>query len=102
MRKRMQEEIDELKKASGGTVNMVVHVTLPQGQLTWPWDKFNTRLVDMVKVWQEWQYAVANDEAFSLPDDNPFIDNGYQLVGAADVWLQSLANMIDLEAEPMC
>jgi hypothetical protein len=90
-----------IKNRETGENIVVVHVTLPQGQLTWPWDKFNTRLVDMVKVWQEWQYAVANDKAFSLPDDNPFIDNGYQLVGAADVWLQSLANMIDLEAEPM-
>jgi hypothetical protein len=82
---------------------VVVHVVLPQGQLTWPWDKFNGRLVEMVRVWQQWQYALANEQAFVMPgdDENPFVDNGYQLIGEADVWLQSLGNMIDLDVTPV-
>lgn len=83
-----------------GKDTVVVNVTLPQGQLVWQWDKFAGRLVDMVKLWQSWQYAVSNDQAFSVPDDNPFVDNGYQLVGEAVVWLQSLSNMIDLDTNP--
>jgi kinesin family member 1 len=83
-----------------GKDTVVVNVTLPQGQLVWPWDKFANRLVDMVKLWQSWQYAVSNDQAFVVPDDNPFVDNGYQLVGEAVVWLQSLSNMIDLDTNP--
>lgn len=90
-----------IKNRNSGEDNVVVHVTLPQGNLVWQWDKFSSRLVDMVKVWQSWQYAVANDQSFSLPDDNPFVDHGYQLIGEADVWLQSLGNMIDLDAEPV-
>ena len=82
---------------------VVVHVVLPQGQLTWPWDKFNGRLVEMVRVWQQWQYALSNEQVFEMPKDeeNPFVDNGYQLIGEADVWLQSLGNMIDLDVSPV-
>lgn len=89
-----------IKNRNTNEDKVVVHVTLPQGQLVWPWEKFSSRLMDMVKVWQSWQYAIANDQAFTLPDDNPFVDNGYQLIGEADVWLESLGNMIDLDAEP--
>ncbi len=82
---------------------VVVHVMLPQGQLTWHWDKFNGRLVEMVRVWQQWQYALSNEQQFVMPkdDENPFVDNGYQLIGEADVWLQSLGNMIDLDVSPV-
>jgi len=78
---------------------VVVQVSLPSGDLTWPWDKFNVRLVEMVKYWQEWQYCQNNDKEFSMPEDNPFVDNEYQLVGEADVWLQSLSNMIEVELD---
>lgn len=82
---------------------VVVHVSLPEGQLLWPWDKFNARLVEMVKSWQQWQYCVSNDQPFVLPEteENPFIDRGYQLVGEADAWLQALGNMIEVEVEPV-
>jgi len=81
---------------------VVVHAVLPQGTLTWPWEKFNVRLVDMVKSWESWQYASNNEQEFKLPDDdtNPFIDHDYQLVGEADVWLPSLGSMIDIEVDP--
>eukprot|EP00759_Apiculatamorpha_spiralis_P045287 PhF_6_TR42131/c0_g1_i1/m.63637 len=81
---------------------VVVMVTLPNGigELHWTWEKFNGRLVEMVKMWQEWQYAVQNEQQFvNRPDDgNPFVDNDYQLLGEADVWLQSLGNMIEHDA----
>eukprot|EP00760_Papus_ankaliazontas_P034080 PhM_4_TR6952/c0_g1_i1/m.20249 len=83
---------------------VVVQVTLPGGvgELHWTWDKFNMRLLEMVKMWQEWQYATQNDQTLTVrPDtDNPFVDEDYQLLGEADVWLQSLANMIDHDASP--
>jgi kinesin family protein 1 len=87
------------KNRNTGEDIVVVNVVMPQGNLVWPWEKFQSRLVDMVKVWQEWQYATANDQAFSLPKDNPFVDSGYQLIGEADVWIQSLGNMIDFQTE---
>lgn len=82
---------------------VVVNVSLPTGNLTWPWDRFNSRLIDMVHHWQGWQHAMANGQTFSLPDneeENPFIDNGYQLVGEADVVLSSLGNMIENPVDP--
>lgn len=90
-----------IKNRTTGDDLVVVHVTLPTGDLTWPWDKFNVRLVEMVKLWQNWQYCIGNDTKFELPPENPFIDNEYQLVGEADAWLRSLSNMIDLEVEPL-
>eukprot|EP00672_Neobodo_designis_P022090 CAMPEP_0174839334 /NCGR_PEP_ID=MMETSP1114-20130205/7973_1 /TAXON_ID=312471 /ORGANISM="Neobodo designis, Strain CCAP 1951/1" /LENGTH=909 /DNA_ID=CAMNT_0016073457 /DNA_START=149 /DNA_END=2878 /DNA_ORIENTATION=- len=85
-----------------GENQVVTYVVLPQGTLTWPWEKFNVRLVDMVKLWESWQYATNNDQQFEFPADqqNPFVDNDYQLVGEADVWLQPLANMIETTVEP--
>lgn len=85
-----------------GENQVVVYVVLPQGTLTWPWEKFNVRLVDMVKMWEAWQFATNNDQAFELPADeqNPFVDKDYQLIGEADVWLQSLGNMIEVELDP--
>jgi kinesin family protein 1 len=81
---------------------VVVYCTLPQGTLSWPWDKFNVRLVDMVKMWEGWQYATNNDVEYKPPADenNPFVDKDYQLVGEADVWLQPLCNMIDIDLAP--
>jgi kinesin family protein 1 len=85
-----------------GENQVVVYVTLPQGTLLWPWEKFNVRLVDMVKTWESWQYATNNEVQFNMPADeqNPFVDHDYQLVGEADVWLQSLGNMIDISLDP--
>eukprot|EP00744_Colponema_vietnamica_P000666 GILI01001176.1.p1 GENE.GILI01001176.1~~GILI01001176.1.p1 ORF type:complete len:599 (+),score=125.79 GILI01001176.1:42-1838(+) len=78
--------------------NVVVHAELPQGVYTWPWEMFTTRLVDMVSLWQSWQYAMANGQTFQMPDKsaaNPYLDDSYQLVGEADVYLACLGNMIE-------
>jgi hypothetical protein len=92
-----------IKNRITGDDMVVVQVMLPGGlgELTWPWDKFNVRLVEMVKLWQEWQFAVQNEQTFvNRPDEeNPFVDNEHQLVGEADVWLQSLGNMIEHDAQ---
>ena len=91
-----------IKNRTTGEDVVVVYVNLPTGNLTWPWDKFNVRLVEMVKSWQDWQYCVANDKKYEVAEESdPFLDNEYQLVGEADVWLQSLSNMIDLEVDPL-
>eukprot|EP01006_Ploeotia_vitrea_P028536 TRINITY_DN61206_c0_g1_i1.p1 TRINITY_DN61206_c0_g1~~TRINITY_DN61206_c0_g1_i1.p1 ORF type:complete len:931 (+),score=93.40 TRINITY_DN61206_c0_g1_i1:106-2898(+) len=82
--------------------DVVVFVKLSSGaELLWPWEKFNTRLVEMVKLWQEWQNCEALGESLPerAPENDPFVDQESQLVGEADVWLQSLANMIDLDAD---
>lgn len=85
-----------------GEHEVVVYVVTPNGTLTWVWDKFHVRLINMVKMWESWQYAQQKDEAFQLPEgnDNPFIDTDYQLIGEADVWLASLGNMIEVELDP--
>eukprot|EP01059_Diplonema_ambulator_P036057 TRINITY_DN8827_c0_g1_i1.p1 TRINITY_DN8827_c0_g1~~TRINITY_DN8827_c0_g1_i1.p1 ORF type:complete len:942 (+),score=190.00 TRINITY_DN8827_c0_g1_i1:150-2975(+) len=81
--------------------NVVVQAQFPQGTLVWPWEKFNLRLMEMVKIWQLWQAAEDKEEEFVEPvsEDPPFEDNEPQLIGEADVWLQSLGNMIEHEAD---
>lgn len=77
---------------------VVVQVQLPQGNFTWPWEQFQARLVDMVTLWQSWQYAMANNQVFRMPEkveENPFIDNDYQLIGESEVYLASLGNMLE-------
>jgi len=83
-----------------GENQIVVNVQLPHANLTWPWGKFDVRLVEMIKLWEAWQYASNNNQIFELPKEetaNPFIDKEYQLIGEADVWLKSIANMIDVD-----
>eukprot|EP01006_Ploeotia_vitrea_P035907 TRINITY_DN65948_c8_g1_i1.p1 TRINITY_DN65948_c8_g1~~TRINITY_DN65948_c8_g1_i1.p1 ORF type:complete len:512 (-),score=70.87 TRINITY_DN65948_c8_g1_i1:1643-3154(-) len=67
----------------------------------WPWAKFNTRLVDMIKLWQEAQNCEAEGKPMPeiAAEADPFVDNEHQLVGEADIWLQSLANMIEITAD---
>eukprot|EP01065_Artemidia_motanka_P031400 TRINITY_DN3774_c0_g2_i1.p1 TRINITY_DN3774_c0_g2~~TRINITY_DN3774_c0_g2_i1.p1 ORF type:complete len:967 (+),score=200.36 TRINITY_DN3774_c0_g2_i1:49-2901(+) len=81
--------------------HVVVNVTLPRGNLLWPWEKFNTRLVDMVRLWQQWQHAQDNDIKFEepAPEQNPFVDLEDQLIGEANLWLKSLGNMIEHSAD---
>eukprot|EP01064_Diplonema_japonicum_P004406 TRINITY_DN1286_c2_g4_i2.p1 TRINITY_DN1286_c2_g4~~TRINITY_DN1286_c2_g4_i2.p1 ORF type:complete len:931 (+),score=161.76 TRINITY_DN1286_c2_g4_i2:62-2854(+) len=88
-----------VKDRESGDDMVAVSVNMPQGLLVWPWEKFASRLVDMVKIWQEWQYALDNNQAFELPEPSvsPFFDFEDQLIGEADVWLQSLGNMLEVE-----
>ena len=46
------------------------------------------------------QYALQNEETYVKRHDdrNAFVDNDHQLIGEADVWLQSLGNMIEHDA----
>eukprot|EP00998_Keelungia_sp_KM082_P009129 NODE_52_length_3030_cov_247.387530_g50_i0.p1 GENE.NODE_52_length_3030_cov_247.387530_g50_i0~~NODE_52_length_3030_cov_247.387530_g50_i0.p1 ORF type:complete len:980 (-),score=299.05 NODE_52_length_3030_cov_247.387530_g50_i0:89-2950(-) len=70
--------------------------------LTWPWSKFNVRLVEMVKMWTEWQTAESRGEEWKAPelgDEDPFVDRESQLIGEADVWLHALANMVEFAAQ---
>ena len=88
-----------------GENQVVVSASLASGQVTWPWGKFNVRLVEMVKLWKEWQNAEANGSSFDISscegvESNPFIDDEYQLIGESDVWLKSLSNMIDVDHVP--
>merc|ERR1712000_453019 len=82
---------------------IVVQVMYPHGSHTWPYEKFDVRMINMVQLWEQWQHAQDNEETFEVPqeaDKNPFMDNEYQLIGEADVWLQSLGNMIEVEVDP--
>eukprot|EP01060_Flectonema_neradi_P010036 TRINITY_DN1717_c0_g1_i1.p1 TRINITY_DN1717_c0_g1~~TRINITY_DN1717_c0_g1_i1.p1 ORF type:complete len:936 (+),score=210.79 TRINITY_DN1717_c0_g1_i1:44-2809(+) len=80
--------------------NVVVNVQLPHGVLVWPWEKFNLRLVEMVRIWQLWQTQIDKGEAFEEPEgDSPFEDFEPQLIGEADVWMASLGNMIENEQD---
>jgi len=82
--------------------SVVVNVKMPQGKLLWAWGNFNSKLADMVKIWQMWQHAQDNELPFEEPTgaDSPFIDQDDQLIGEASVWLKSLGNMIDFSADP--
>lgn len=86
-----------IKNRITGEDTVVVHVA--PTDLNWPWDKFNLRLVEFVKVWQEWQFAMQNEGTYSPSAEDPFVDADYQLIGEADVWLQSLSNMIEHDAQ---
>eukprot|EP00659_Diplonema_papillatum_P012500 gene12500-19342_t len=76
--------------------NVVVQARMPHGLFVWPWEKFNTRLVEMVKTWQLWQAAADRGETFAEPPgDSPFEDTEPQLIGEADMWMLCLGNMIE-------
>eukprot|EP01006_Ploeotia_vitrea_P055253 TRINITY_DN67977_c10_g4_i1.p1 TRINITY_DN67977_c10_g4~~TRINITY_DN67977_c10_g4_i1.p1 ORF type:complete len:420 (-),score=96.07 TRINITY_DN67977_c10_g4_i1:305-1564(-) len=81
--------------------DVVVRVVTPNGELHWPWEKFNERLMEFSKEWQQWQYADEKGEKYKRSEDlpDPFEDHDFQLIGEADVWLQSLANMIEHESD---
>jgi len=82
--------------------DVVVNVKLGNAaEVLWPWEKFDLRLVEMVQLWQQWQQAVERGEKLpEIPEDkDPFLDKDEQRIGEADVWLQSLANMIELQAD---
>ncbi|KAJ9448183.1 Kinesin-like protein unc-104 [Diplonema papillatum] len=90
-----------IKDRETGDDAVAVSVTVAQGTLVWPWEKFADRLVEMVKLWQQWQYCEDKNQTFALPEPtlSPFYDFEDQLIGEADVWLQSLGNMLEAEAD---
>lgn len=73
--------------------------------LIWPWEKFNVRLSEMVKMWAEWEKMQeenpeAEDAVPKRPEEeDPFVDKEPQLIGEADVWLNALANMVEFTAQ---
>ena len=88
-----------IKNRVSGEDNVVVQVQLQHATYVWPWEKFLLRLSSMVVKWQEWQTASEQGEPPALPWAYPFDDNEPQLIGEADVWMQSLGNMIEHEAD---
>ena len=81
---------------------IVVQVVYPFGSLTWPYEKFDVRMIEMVQLWEVWQNCQDNGTTFNLPEPaaNPFVDTEHQFIGECDVWLQSLGNMIEVEVDP--
>eukprot|EP00668_Euglena_longa_P003094 GGOE01003614.1.p1 GENE.GGOE01003614.1~~GGOE01003614.1.p1 ORF type:complete len:915 (-),score=298.71 GGOE01003614.1:391-3111(-) len=90
------------KNRSTGENDIAVRVRSVNGELFWPWEKFNARLVMMSNEWAAWQQCEMSGERFVMPEGslNPFVDKEYQLIGECDVWLRSLANMIEHQADP--
>ena len=92
-----------VKDRESGDDAVAVQVQMDDEHLLWPWEKFADRLVSMVTLWQNWQYSMDRDggASFELPDPqaSPFHDFEDQLVGEADVWLQSLGNMLESETD---
>eukprot|EP00667_Euglena_gracilis_P001959 EG_transcript_1959 len=82
--------------------DIAVRVRASGIELFWPWEKFNARLVMMSNEWAAWQQCELSGERYVLPEGslNPFVDKEYQLIGECDVWLRSLANMIEHHADP--
>eukprot|EP01006_Ploeotia_vitrea_P030482 TRINITY_DN62888_c0_g1_i1.p1 TRINITY_DN62888_c0_g1~~TRINITY_DN62888_c0_g1_i1.p1 ORF type:complete len:918 (-),score=123.69 TRINITY_DN62888_c0_g1_i1:1288-4041(-) len=80
-----------------GEDDVAVYVRIGVNELLWRWDKFTTRLIEMSNAWQGWQQS--GELPKFEPDQDPFDDTEHQLIGEADVWLQSLANMIELQAD---
>jgi len=95
---------------------VVVLVCYPGGgTLIWPWEKFASRLVEMVMWWQEWQHASQHSPVPTSPgtgdthpgdvvlvrdpEDDPFIDLESQLIGDGVVYLSPLANMVEVSAK---
>ena len=78
---------------------VVVQVQMKHGSYVWPWEKFNLRLMEMVKKWQLWQTATGKGETFVQEWEYPFDDDEPQLIGETDVYLEALGNMIEHEAD---
>ena len=100
LEKQIAFEPKLVKNRVSGEDSVVVYVQLPHGVLAWPSEKFNLRLVEMVRIWQIWQTQNDKGEAFEEPEgDSPFEDFEPQLIGESDVWMQSLGNMIENAGE---
>eukprot|EP00669_Euglena_mutabilis_P006455 TRINITY_DN2068_c0_g1_i2.p1 TRINITY_DN2068_c0_g1~~TRINITY_DN2068_c0_g1_i2.p1 ORF type:complete len:916 (-),score=316.03 TRINITY_DN2068_c0_g1_i2:289-3003(-) len=99
---QMNFEAKIFKNRVSGENDIVIRVNSKVGTLFWPWDKFNERLVRMSNEWEAWQRCEESGTRYVLPEGalNPFIDRDYQLIGECDVWLRSLANMIEHHADP--
>jgi len=100
---RVEFEAKIFKNRTTGENDVVIRANMGDGvELFWPMEKFNERLVIMSNEWASWQNCEESGQAYSLKDavSNPFVDNDFQLVGECDVWLRSLANMIEHHADP--
>eukprot|EP01013_Petalomonas_cantuscygni_P008283 TRINITY_DN20_c0_g1_i2.p1 TRINITY_DN20_c0_g1~~TRINITY_DN20_c0_g1_i2.p1 ORF type:complete len:922 (-),score=264.68 TRINITY_DN20_c0_g1_i2:162-2927(-) len=88
--------------------DVVVNVKLGNpvyAEVHWTWSKFEQRVIYMTHMWSEWQASVAKDgENATIPPppegvSDPFADDDEQRIGEVDVWLASLANMIELDVD---
>eukprot|EP01012_Entosiphon_sulcatum_P049946 TRINITY_DN68692_c0_g1_i1.p1 TRINITY_DN68692_c0_g1~~TRINITY_DN68692_c0_g1_i1.p1 ORF type:complete len:899 (+),score=165.89 TRINITY_DN68692_c0_g1_i1:50-2746(+) len=95
--KKLEFEAKMFKNRITGETEVAVKVVGNQGEMHWPWEKFEQRLVSYAKEWETWQRAEESNQMYheKPPSEDPFMDLEPQLVGEADVWLQSLANMMD-------
>eukprot|EP00906_Rhabdomonas_costata_P030228 RCo042701 len=76
-----------------------VCVVVREGPSEWQWfmDKFQTRLDSFAQEWENWDRCRQSGEKYQPPAEDPFTDNEDLLIGEADVWLQSLAHMMEFE-----
>eukprot|EP00759_Apiculatamorpha_spiralis_P018792 PhF_6_TR25128/c0_g1_i4/m.34577 len=84
-----------------GKRTVVVVVKSPNVSLTWPYEKFLGRLASMSEMWQEWRNCdIEGTQYIYEGNDNPFVDDEYQLIGESNIWLRSLGNMIETDFIP--
>eukprot|EP01013_Petalomonas_cantuscygni_P009401 TRINITY_DN2222_c0_g2_i2.p1 TRINITY_DN2222_c0_g2~~TRINITY_DN2222_c0_g2_i2.p1 ORF type:complete len:1052 (+),score=288.74 TRINITY_DN2222_c0_g2_i2:241-3396(+) len=77
--------------------SVIVEAVLFREARVWGLVNFEERRFQMVSLWQHWRDCVDAGEPFEIPPEaNPFIDDDYQLVGEAQLPLETLAHMLDV------
>jgi len=99
--KNTEFEVKMFRNRLTRDTDVAVLVTSTRGSRCWPWEKFETKLTEFSTEWERWNRFQSSGERYQPPreKDDPFIDNEANLIGEADVWLASLANMMEFECD---
>ena len=97
--KNTEFEVKMFKNRVTGQDDVAVTVKSGKGVRTWRWDKFELKLSEFATEWQRWERCEATNARYEPQKEDPFVDHDPQLVGEADVWLQSLANMMEFDCD---
>eukprot|EP00667_Euglena_gracilis_P002387 EG_transcript_2387 len=99
--KNTEFEVKMFKNRLSGDNDVAVLVTNNKGSRIWPWEKFEAKLAGFAAEWERWERFQGMGERYLPPKekDDPFVDNEAHLIGEADIWLQSLANMMEFDCD---
>eukprot|EP00668_Euglena_longa_P014107 GGOE01018079.1.p1 GENE.GGOE01018079.1~~GGOE01018079.1.p1 ORF type:complete len:918 (-),score=221.74 GGOE01018079.1:271-2829(-) len=99
--KNTEFEVKMFKNRLSGDNDVAVLVTNSKGSRIWPWEKFEAKLAGFSGEWECWERLQETGERYLPPKekDDPFVDNEAYLIGEADIWLQSLANMMEFDSD---
>jgi kinesin family protein 1 len=99
--KNMEFEVKMFKNRLTNENDVAVMASSNRGQRVWPWEKFEQKLTEFSAEWERWMRNQSTGERYQRQkeQDDPFNDDEPQLIGEADIWLQSLANMMEFDCD---